>query len=200
MSTITILDGGTATELVRLGFPAINSDPLWSARLLHTNPEAVKQAHRNFFTKGSDIVVTASYQASVAGFVEHLGVTEEGAVLLIKRSVHLARQAADEVSKDLGCKNGRVAGSVGPYGACLHDGSEYTGNYIEGLSDKELQAWHRPRIGALLEAGADLLAIETIPCQREAELVVKLLECEFPSSQAWVTFSCKVSDRDCWNL
>ncbi|KAH3804012.1 hypothetical protein DPMN_132285 [Dreissena polymorpha] len=53
------------------------------------------------------------------------------------------------------------------------------------MPDHELQAWHRPRIGALLEAGADLLAIETIPCQREAELVVKLLECEFPSSQAW---------------
>ncbi|KAH3804011.1 hypothetical protein DPMN_132284 [Dreissena polymorpha] len=59
----------------------------------------------SFFTKGSDIVVTASYQASVAGFVEHLGVTEEGAVLLIKRSVHLARQAADEVSKDLGIED-----------------------------------------------------------------------------------------------
>ena len=24
-----------------------------------------------------------------------------------------------------------IAGSVGPYGACLHDGSEYTGNYID---------------------------------------------------------------------
>ena len=25
-----------------------------------------------------------------------------------------------------------VGGSVGPYGACLHDGSEYTGAYLRG--------------------------------------------------------------------
>ena len=28
-----------------------------------------------------------------------------------------------------------------------------------------LQAWHRPRIKALLEAGVDLLACETLPAQ-----------------------------------
>ena len=27
-----------------------------------------------------------------------------------------------------------MAGSVGPYGACLHDGSEYTGKYVENLT------------------------------------------------------------------
>ena len=27
-----------------------------------------------------------------------------------------------------------VAGSVGPYGACQHDGSEYTGKYVENMT------------------------------------------------------------------
>ena len=27
-----------------------------------------------------------------------------------------------------------VAGSVGPLGACLHDGSEYSGNYVDNMS------------------------------------------------------------------
>ena len=58
-----------------------------------------------------------------------------------------------------------VAGSVGPYGACLHDSSEYRGEYVESVSRDVLRAWHRPRIEALLEAGVDLLAVETVPAQ-----------------------------------
>ena len=27
-----------------------------------------------------------------------------------------------------------VAGSVGPYGACQHDGSEYTGKYVDNMT------------------------------------------------------------------
>ena len=40
-----------------------------------------------------------------------------------------------------------VAASVGPYGATLHDGSEYRGDY--GLSVAQLMAWHRPRMAVL---------------------------------------------------
>ena len=60
-----------------------------------------------------------------------------------------------------------MAASVGPYGASLADGSEYRGDY--GLSVDELRAWHRPRLAVLAEAGADLLACETIPCLAEVE-------------------------------
>ena len=63
-----------------------------------------------------------------------------------------------------------MAGSVGPYGAALADGSEYRGDY--GLSVTQLRAWHRPRIAALVEAGADVLACETIPCLAEAEALL----------------------------
>lgn len=27
-----------------------------------------------------------------------------------------------------------IAGSVGPYGACLHNGSEYTGDYVDHMT------------------------------------------------------------------
>ncbi len=39
--------------------------------------------------------------------------------------------------------------------------------------------FHRPRMKALIEAGADLLACETIPCLVEAQALVKLLD-EYP--------------------
>ena len=65
---------------------------------------------------------------------------------------------------------GMIAGSVGPYGASLADGSEYHGHYDIPLA--ELRAWHRPRIDRLAEAGVDLLALETVPCLVEAEALL----------------------------
>jgi homocysteine S-methyltransferase len=81
-----------------------------------------------------------------------------------------------------------VAASVGPYGAFLANGSEYRGNY--GLTENELMDFHRPRMEALIDTGADLLACETIPCLVEAQALVKLLD-EFQTIQAWISFSCR---------
>jgi homocysteine S-methyltransferase len=77
---------------------------------------------------------------------------------------------------------------VGPYGAFLANGEEYIGNY--GLTEKELMDFHRPRMKALIEAGAELLACETIPCLVEAQAIAKLLK-EFPGITAWVSFSAR---------
>lgn len=54
-----------------------------------------------------------------------------------------------------------------------------------------MRDWHKPRIQALVEAGVDMLALETIPCQEEAEMLCDLLR-EFPGMKAWLAFSCKV--------
>lgn len=84
-----------------------------------------------------------------------------------------------------------MAGSVGPYGAFLHDGSEYTGNYKDSISSSILNEWHKPRISALIEGGIDLLAFETIPCEKEAVVLLSILK-EFPNMKAWLSFNCKV--------
>ncbi|HEX2990779.1 MAG TPA: homocysteine S-methyltransferase, partial [Anaerolineales bacterium] len=81
-----------------------------------------------------------------------------------------------------------VAASIGPYGAFLADGSEYRGNY--GLTEQDMMDFHRPRMKALIEAGAELLACETIPCISEAQALVRLLD-EFQSIPAWISFSCR---------
>lgn len=52
----------------------------------------------------------------------------------------------------------------GPYGAHLHDGSEYSGSYADKVTKDTIKNWHRVRIDAVLSAGVDALAIETIPC------------------------------------
>ena len=69
----------------------------------------------------------------------------------------------------------------------LADGSEYRGDYDPG--DTALREVHAPRIEALLDAGVDLLAFETIPTVREAEVLVGLLD-EF-EARAWLSYSCR---------
>jgi len=81
-----------------------------------------------------------------------------------------------------------VAASIGPYGATLHDGSEYHGNYE--LTRQELMSFHRPRMEVLADTDADIFAFETIPSRLEAEALLEVLE-EFPGKPAWLSFSCR---------
>ncbi len=186
---VFVIDGALATELERRGCDL--RDPLWSAKILLEQPELICQVHYDYFLAGADCAITASYQATVEGFMRR-GLSREAALELIQRSVELAKQARDQFwsveAHRLGRPRPLVAASVGPYGAFLADGSEYRGQY--GLSKTQLMDFHRPRMAALLAAGPDLLACETIPSRIEAEALVELLQ-EFPQAQAWISFSCR---------
>jgi homocysteine S-methyltransferase len=175
-----VLDGGLATQLE---FQGHNLDSkLWSARLLQDNPDAIVQAHLAYFAAGAQVATTASYQASIDGFAQ-AGIGRVEAEQLIRGSVRLAEQARASLEDG----NDRwIAGSVGPYGAALADGSEYRGDY--DLSVDELRAWHRPRIALLAEAGVDILALETIPCLAEVEAL--LAEVDGSRQPCWLSITC----------
>ncbi|QHT45627.1 homocysteine S-methyltransferase [Bacillus sp. SB49] len=192
-----ILDGALATELETYGFDL--DDPLWSARVLLENPDAIRKVHADYFRNGADIAITASYQATIDGFKQR-GIDEDKARTLIKDTVRLAQEARSDVWREADDRAYPVvAGSVGPYGAYLADGSEYIGNY--GVTDEQLKEFHRPRIEALIEAGADVLAFETIPSLQEAKVLTELLG-EYPGASAWLSFSLKngsqISDGTEW--
>jgi homocysteine S-methyltransferase len=188
VSDVVVLDGGLATELERHGHDL--ADRLWSARILVTDPDAIEDVHLAYYRAGAQVATTASYQASIDGFGA-AGIDRDEALNLIRRSVELAQRARDRYRDEAGAdppdRPLLVAGSVGPYGAMLADGSEYRGDYEPGPA--ALAAFHRPRIEALVEAGADLLAFETIPTIREADLLVGILdEVDVP---AWLSYSCR---------
>jgi homocysteine S-methyltransferase len=192
---VLVIDGALATELERRGCDL--KDRLWSAKILLEQPEKIKQVHYDYFKAGADCAITASYQATIPGFARR-GLSEVEAIALIKKSVQLAIEARDEFWADEANRVGRVkpfvAASVGPYGAFLANGEEYIGNY--GLTERELMDFHRPRMKALIEAGADILACETIPCLIEARALVKLLG-EFEGVRAWISFSCRDETHVC---
>ena len=212
---VLIVDGAMGTELERRGWDL--ADPLWSARLLIEAPQAIAGVHRDYLAAGADVIVTASYQASVDGFVAR-GLTPDAARQAIRTSAELARRERDAFWDGLGAGAGvrrlrpLVAGGIGPFGASLADGSEFRGDY--SMDPAALTAFHAPRIEVLLAGGVDLLALETFPSAVEAMVVVDLLESKFPQASAWVSFSARdgarigdgatieaaaqaVADRDC---
>ena len=189
-SPFVLLDGAMATELEARGCDL--ADRLWSAKVLMENPQLIYDVHLDYFRAGAQVAITASYQATPEGFAAR-GLDETQSRALIARSVELARQARDAYrAENPAAKGLLIAGSIGPYGAYLADGSEYRGDYQR--SAQVFQDFHRPRIDALLEAGADLLACETLPSFDEIRALAQLLV-EYPVAQAWFSFTLRDSQH-----
>lgn len=181
-----VLDGGLATQLEAQGENL--GTKLWSAALLRSNPGAIERAHREFLEAGAECIISASYQASRQGFAS-LGLSTEEADRLIASSVEVAIAARDAFVHEHpeSMPVPLVAASIGPYGAVLHDGSEYRGRY--GIDRAALRSFHEPRLRVLDACGADVLACETIPDRDEAVVLAALLETAM--TPAWVSFSCR---------
>ncbi|MGW9135861.1 homocysteine S-methyltransferase [Streptomyces sp. NPDC055681] len=172
-----LLDGGLSNQLEAQGCDL--SDELWSARLLLDEDRQIEAAHRAYVRAGAQVLITSGYQATFEGFARR-GIGRDRAAELFARSVELARRAGGATDREIW-----VAASVGPYGAMLADGSEYRGRY--GLSIRELERFHRPRIEALAAAGPDVLALETVPDVDEAEALLRAVEgCGLP---VWLSYS-----------
>src|SRR3974390_3417096 len=185
LQDIHILDGGMASELEYLG--ADMNGPLWSAHILEDSPEKIVAVHRAYIAAGAEIIETASYQVSRIGYAE-CGLPSESADAALLRSISLARTAAAEFPD----RKVLIAASLGPYGAMLHNGAEYHGNYTCTFDD--LVAFHRDRIEVLANAqgqdSPDLLAFETLPSLAEAEAIGRALA-PHPGISAWLTFTCR---------
>ncbi|KAD6120029.1 hypothetical protein R6Q59_026128 [Mikania micrantha] len=198
---VAIIDGGFATELERHG--ADLNDPLWSAKCLLTSTDLVRQVHLDYLEAGADIIMTASYQATIQGF-EAKGFSKEESEAMLQKSVDIACEARNVYHER--CCNSEmnftsdgkilknrpilVAASVGSYGAYLADGSEYSGDYGDAMDLEFLKSFHRRRVQVLAESGADLIAFETVPNKIEAQAYAELLE-EGIKIPAWFSFNSK---------
>ncbi|MCL1631481.1 homocysteine S-methyltransferase [Sporolactobacillus sp. CPB3-1] len=193
-----ILDGAMATEIEKQGI-SIDSE-LWSAAIINEKPETIKKVHLDYFRAGADVATTNTYQATVQGF-QQSGYTEQEAERFITEAVRIAIDARTVFWSDLP-PEGRsarpyplIAGSVGPYGAYLADGSEYTGGYA--LNAAGYRQFHVPRMQLLKNAGIDLFAFETMPNFDEAKALTNLLHDAFPDDEAWLSFSLADEARLC---
>lgn len=139
-----ILDGALGTQIQKNGYDV--NDSLWSAKFLDENPSIIKEVHKQYLQAGADCIISSSYQASIEGFLKK-GFSKKKALELIRLSINIAKESRDEFWEGLENKQNRikplVAASIGPYGAYLADGSEYSGKY--SISNEALKHFHEKR-------------------------------------------------------
>ena len=189
---VLILDGAMATELEGKGLDL--NDALWSAKVLAERPDVIEQVHYEYFQAGADCAMTASYQATIEGFLKK-GYSLSQAEKFISDSVSIAVKARDRFWQDPENRKGRpyplIVAAVGPYGAYLADGSEYRGDY--DISEQELMDFHRRRMQLLLDAGADYISSEFAADILAMAKVVG----EFDGALCWVSFICNSESTIC---
>ncbi|KAF7196558.1 Homocysteine S-methyltransferase 1 [Pseudocercospora fuligena] len=153
---VTILDGGMSRELIRLGAPF--RQPEWSALSLIEAPDYVRQVHLEFARAGADVITTDSY--ALVPF--HLGEERfrERGKELAQLAGRLAREAADQVSKESGRKIS-VAGSLPPI----------FGSYEPARFDVERVHEYLDILVDALQPYIDIWLGETLSVIKEAEAV-----------------------------
>lgn len=184
-----IRQGGLGTELERHG--ADLNDPLWSGNCLLDSPQLIRKVHLDYLEAGANVIISASYQATLQGF-QARGLSKEEGEALLGKSVEIGREARDIFRTRRNLQQQQpilVAASVGCYGAFLADGSEYTGNYGRSVTLETLKHFHRRRLQVLAKSGADLIAFETIPNKLEAQAFAELVVEEDIKIPAWLSFN-----------
>lgn len=149
---IVILDGAMGTELFRRG--ANTQLPIWSAQGLIENPEMVREIHKDYIQAGAEIITTNTFRTTSRA----LGKKDlsEHAKELTTLAVTVAKQARSESAS----KPVWIAGSVAPLEDC------YEPSLIPDSATAIRE--HAEFIGWLVEAGVDLILIETMNSIQEA--------------------------------
>ena len=170
-----LLDGATGTELNRRGVDT--GLPMWSANALTTDAglDTLRQIHLDYLTAGANIITANTFRTHRRALAGKGYDARE----LTKRAVQTAREAVEQFdltprppllkrlsSGDGESEVGYIAGSIALLEDCYHP------NLVP--PDAECRAEHSERIHHLVEAGADILLIETMNTIREAVIAAKL--------------------------
>jgi len=167
---ILILDGALGTMVHRL---ALTEEDARGKRFAHhpkdlknfvdvyclTQPDAIREIHREYLAAGADIVETNTFGSSRAGVDEFL-MTEHVRELNLA-AARLAREAADEFTKLTPHQPRFVAGSIGPTNRQLSIAGKVDDPGHRNATYDEMVDSYYEQVAALVEGGVDLLLPET---------------------------------------
>lgn len=173
---LLFLDGATGTELSRRGVDT--GLPLWSANALTTDAglNVLRQVHLDYLKAGADVLTANTFRPHRRALAGKGHAARE----LTRRAVATAREAVAQFGRPA-----QVAGSVAPLEDCYRPDLTPT--------DEECRTEHSERIHHLVQAGVDLLLIETMTSIREAVIAAKLAT--NTGRRTWVGFACDREGR-----
>ncbi|MCO7721581.1 methionine synthase [Myroides odoratimimus] len=125
-----------------------------------TQPDAVKEVHRQYLLAGADILSTNTFSGTTIAMADyHL---EDIVYELNYQSAKIAREVADEVEALDPNKPRYVAGAIGPTNKTASLSPDVNNPGYRAITFEELRIAYRQQAEALLDGGCDLLLVETI--------------------------------------
>lgn len=170
-TTPILLDGAMGSLLAERGCDTML--PLWSARALIDNPDAVREVHLDYLQAGADVITTNTFRTHRRS-LEKAGLADRAAELT-HLAVQLSREALEthRAQRRDASRTPRIAGSISPLEDCYSP--HLAPDYATALTE------HREMVRALADAGVDLLLVETMPAWPEARAALTAaLETKLP--------------------
>uniref|UniRef100_A0AAQ4QDC0 Methionine synthase n=1 Tax=Gasterosteus aculeatus aculeatus TaxID=481459 RepID=A0AAQ4QDC0_GASAC len=124
-----------------------------------TQPNIIYNIHKDYLLAGADVIETNTFSSTSVAQADY-GL-EHMAYRLNRASAELARRAADEVTRQTGCKR-YVAGAVGPTNKTLSVSPSVERPDFRNITFDELVESYSEQVRGLLDGGADILLVETI--------------------------------------
>jgi 5-methyltetrahydrofolate--homocysteine methyltransferase len=135
-----LCDGAMGTQLMLAGLEQGNCGEEWNV----SHPERVLAIQRRYTQAGAECIITNTFGGSRIMLNRHSN--GDRAVELNKAGVAIARQSFEG-------REGYVLGDIGPFGGLMEPFGEFTAAQVQGAFEEQA--------GALVDAGADAIIIET---------------------------------------
>ncbi len=171
LERVLILDGAMGTMIqrhnlceddFRKGFFENHPTPLKGNNdlLSLTRPDVIESVHAEFLAAGADIIETNTFSATTIAQADY---NLESAVRDLNiHSVKIAKKIADEFTAKNPDKPRFVAGSIGPTNRTASLSPDVNDPGYRAITFDQLVDAYQTQATALIEAGVDILLIETI--------------------------------------
>tara|TARA_X000000368_G_scaffold244262_1_gene193064 strand:+ start:5360 stop:6244 length:885 start_codon:yes stop_codon:yes gene_type:complete len=180
INKIKLLDGSMSFPLEQLGYNLKNK--LWTGMALISDPDIIKNIHKDYINAGADYISTSTYQVSYDR-LQNMGYKSSEIKKVFQKSVDLVKEAIKESRSK---KEIKIVGSFGPFASYDPNASEYVGKY--NSSDDEIKNFHLNNINIIEETDLDIILYETIPCLREIKILSKILS--QTNKEIWISITC----------
>ena len=164
----------------QLGYNLKNK--LWTGMALISDPDIIKNIHKDYINAGADYISTSTYQVSYDR-LQNMGYQSSEIKKVFQKSVDLVKEAIKESGSK---KEIKIVGSFGPFASYDPNASEYVGKY--NSTDDEIKNFHLNNINIIEETDLDIILYETIPCLREIKVLSKVLS--QTNKEIWISITC----------
>ena len=165
---VILLDGGTGTELERLGAPMHSG--VWCGAANGSHPQLVKQVAERYIAAGADIITTNTYAAGRQALAKH-GLADHFEAWN-QTAIQMAQQARDEAEREL-----FIAGSIAPF------------DQWRDYDTEAMRAAYREQAELLAEGKVDFLLLEMLATDEESTIIA-IEEGRRTGLPLWIGISC----------